>query len=379
MKYLPVGTEVIVTWNGKEYKGKIAKTKGCSCLVEFYGSFRVKETPTFKVGDKVRLKEKYYDEPEFEKRIRSSRKCLSFMSRNVLTVKRIYENGMIRAAEDHCCLYHPSLLELAEKPVVEVKRAAKVGEWVKITDAKLAIGHYHNGEVLLVKSVSESSNVWVQTKRPRVERCLWVSEYVVLENYVPKLDAKDNAEIQKRCIKIIADACADATSSMSALHHVFSDSHACAKKIEPKIGMWAKRIGGTVGTISRGGIYQIVNVYSAGGVSLRVDGGNAEYCFAKYLELLPDYKPMRHWTEAEITEAKCIIAELLFNKTRTFTTTGINEVQSGDQLKAAVYGKTYTATCRPTDEWNYWIGRMVSMCKAHGRELPEWMYKEESK
>ena len=35
--------------------------------------------------------------------------------------------------------------------------------------------------------------------------------------------------------------------------------------------------------------------------------------------------------------------------------------------------KSATAKCAPEDEYNVWIGRAVALCKAVGRELPDWL------
>ena len=53
--------------------------------------------------------------------------------------------------------------------------------------------------------------------------------------------------------------------------------------------------------------------------------------------------------------------------------------ESGKNVKADLsYGVPYknksaTAKCTPEDEYNVWIGRAVALCKAVGRELPDWL------
>ena len=79
--------------------------------------------------------------------------------------------------------------------VREVKRKAKVGEYIKIVDAKPCWGSYKNGDVFKVVSVYKSG---VEIKKDGTPvTAAWHSEYVVLENYKPeeKAQEKDNSEI----------------------------------------------------------------------------------------------------------------------------------------------------------------------------------------
>lgn len=67
--------------------------------------------------------------------------------------------------------------------VREVKRKAKVGEYIKIVDAKPFLIPYENGEIFRVIGV-KSATCEVENS---VKRCLtWHKEYVVLENYKPE-------------------------------------------------------------------------------------------------------------------------------------------------------------------------------------------------
>lgn len=79
--------------------------------------------------------------------------------------------------------------------VREVKRKAKVGEYIKIVDAKPCWVSYKNGDVFKVVSVYKSC---VEIKKDGTPvTAAWHSEYVVLENYKPeeKAQKKDNSEI----------------------------------------------------------------------------------------------------------------------------------------------------------------------------------------
>lgn len=67
--------------------------------------------------------------------------------------------------------------------VREVKRKAKVGEYVKIVDAKPFLIPYENGEIFRVIGVKDAT-CEVENS---VKRChTWHREYVVLENYKPE-------------------------------------------------------------------------------------------------------------------------------------------------------------------------------------------------
>lgn len=69
--------------------------------------------------------------------------------------------------------------------VREVKRKAKVGEYIKIVDAKPFLIPYENGEIFRVIGIKNATcNV-----KNSVKSCyVWHDEYVVLENYKPEED-----------------------------------------------------------------------------------------------------------------------------------------------------------------------------------------------
>lgn len=78
--------------------------------------------------------------------------------------------------------------------VLEVKRKAKVGEYIKIVDAKPFLIPYENGEIFIVIGVKDAT-CEVENS---VKRChTWHSEYVVLENYKPeeKVQEQNDSEI----------------------------------------------------------------------------------------------------------------------------------------------------------------------------------------
>ena len=73
--------------------------------------------------------------------------------------------------------------------VREVKRKAKVGEYIKIVDAKPFLIPYENGEILRVIGVNYSGCT-VENSDKRLYA--WHREYVVLENYKPEEKAQEH-------------------------------------------------------------------------------------------------------------------------------------------------------------------------------------------
>lgn len=161
----------------------------------------------FKVGDKVRLKKEFYNEPSFKDKTNTSawKRYIASVYGKTLTIKHI-ESGMDcllfyteESVEPTCwSVYFPMpCFELAEpekKSIVEVKRQAKVGEWIKVVAAELANNHYKNGDILQVKEVSYGlEGVYVK----EFYTGLYHREYVVIENYDPKKKREDAIEIRK--------------------------------------------------------------------------------------------------------------------------------------------------------------------------------------
>ena len=75
--------------------------------------------------------------------------------------------------------------------VREVKRKAKVGEYIKIVDAKPFLIPYENGEIFRVIGVK---NATCEVENPVKRFCAWHREYVVLENYKPEKEPEKKDE-----------------------------------------------------------------------------------------------------------------------------------------------------------------------------------------
>jgi hypothetical protein len=76
--------------------------------------------------------------------------------------------------------------------VREVKRKAKVGEYIKIIDAKPLLISYENGEIFRVIGIG---NVGCKVKNSVKSCYVWHEEYVVLENYKPEKEPEKKDEI----------------------------------------------------------------------------------------------------------------------------------------------------------------------------------------
>lgn len=76
--------------------------------------------------------------------------------------------------------------------VREVKRKAKVGEYIKIVDAKPFLIPYENGEIFRVIGVK---NATCEVENPVKRFYAWHREYVVLENYKPEKEPEKKDEI----------------------------------------------------------------------------------------------------------------------------------------------------------------------------------------
>lgn len=79
--------------------------------------------------------------------------------------------------------------------VREVKRKAKVGEYIKVVCAMPCLIPYKNGDIFKVNCVTTSGCI---CKKSEENVGLWHSEYVVLENYKPeeKSQEDDDSEIR---------------------------------------------------------------------------------------------------------------------------------------------------------------------------------------
>lgn len=81
----------------------------------------------------------------------------------------------------------------SDNGVREVKRKAKVGEYIKIVAAQPCMVPYKNGDIFKVISTS-IPGVLIENDKETITSA-WHSEYVVLENYKPEEKKEDNNKI----------------------------------------------------------------------------------------------------------------------------------------------------------------------------------------
>lgn len=86
------------------------------------------------------------------------------------------------------------LMEAENKAVKEVKRKAKVGEWVKVVNAINDVANkYKNGDILQIVSTEYLGLEHLAYYENEVYTYLLKSEYVVLENYTPEKPVEDKS------------------------------------------------------------------------------------------------------------------------------------------------------------------------------------------
>lgn len=84
----------------------------------------------------------------------------------------------------------------SDNGVREVKRKAKVGEYIKIVDAMPSMLSYKNGDIF--KVISTSMLGVVIEKDGKAVTSAWHREYVVLENYKPEEKAQEDDDSEIR-------------------------------------------------------------------------------------------------------------------------------------------------------------------------------------
>lgn len=81
----------------------------------------------------------------------------------------------------------------SDNGVREVKRKAKVGEYIKVVDAHSIFGTYKNGDILKVTDVASAGCECEGSDA--ISPGLWHEEYVVLENYKPEKEPEKKDKI----------------------------------------------------------------------------------------------------------------------------------------------------------------------------------------
>lgn len=216
---------------------------------------------------------------------------------------------------------------VTEPEVKEVKRIAKVGEWIKIVHAVMAGSYYKDGDILKVVRVGETG---VYIGRGTI---VWSNEYVVLENYVP--EEKESEIPKEEPKKQIA-------------------------KVGDFIELIVYNFGDLVGTVA-----EVIEVNEAN-VKYKTARSMRGYYYARHDSYEIVEPPKRKWTEEEIVKAKCFLAEELIKGTYKFTY-GRNRIDCSNGIETA------TAKCSSKDEYNQYIGAVVAYCKVSGIKIPKFI------
>lgn len=154
--------KIILTLNQKHLE-KIMKENNLTTAAELRGFL--------KAGDAFNyLKDRYGDECDISIETKNERRdylsSLQYTLDYIHSMRRVYLG-----------------IDFAKPEVKEVKRPAKVGEWIKIVEPFFTAGCYKTGDILKVCRVNDS-DLGVYTER---NPGFYISnkEYVVLENYEP--------------------------------------------------------------------------------------------------------------------------------------------------------------------------------------------------
>lgn len=154
---------------------------------------KVKDFKNLKVGDKVRITDKKYGEFWNDNGLMDHWLGKVMTVREILTPRVVHGKDVVRVKmkedTEECggggWFWQAEMIAEKIEPVKEVKRKAKVGEYIKIVDPKVTYGHYKKGDILEVHGVYKNGGVDVWGTDGADVYVLY-KEYVVLENYIPE-------------------------------------------------------------------------------------------------------------------------------------------------------------------------------------------------
>jgi len=252
-----------------------------------------------------------------------------------------------------------------DKPAVkEVKRAAKIGEYIKIVDISEVHKGYEYGDIIEVKS-AYPNGVFGKSTGGILNR-----EYVVLEGYQP-----DTVREVKRAAKV---------------------------------GEYVKTISGNGGFIYADTVYQVDSINGDKSLEVKDPSGQYDCCnlisSGNYV-VLENYKPsapekpsIHHWTPAEVEKAKTLVLNTIRDYAEKDEQIIINhdsENEDDNSRFSAIIihhdtnlqrvGNRYsftsnraTSKCSDTDEPNEWIGKAVALCKLLHKPIPAFIMGEKT-
>lgn len=256
----------------------------------------------------------------------------------------------------------------AEPAVKEVKRHARVGEYIKIVDEDCSFGDYHNGDILKVVRNKHAGHFpgAVEVDVPD-SAYINASEYVVLEGYKPE-KAEPPAEPQE-------------------------------KRRKAKVGEIIRVLEDNGGPVNSGTIWQVVTVRGDGSLSIKNNENSGLWAVSRdnYV-VIPSDK--HRYTDSQVAEAKRIVLDTIREYAEKDEQITVHRVDDSTSEYEAVIihhdteltaveswswscdkpKKEYTFTseyavskCGPNDEPNEWIGKCVAVCKLLGKSIPRFI------
>lgn len=155
-------------------------------LFEAKADVKIVKQSTYKPGDKVKIIDKWVPGC-FE----NSSGYMDEWLGKVMTIEDTFYNGDYKMKEDNGKWYWDNTCiegkVIETSTVKEVKRAAKVGEYIKIVNPIFSGEYYKKGDILKVLTSYENTNVFKEHVFVEgIERNILTEEYVVLENYKPE-------------------------------------------------------------------------------------------------------------------------------------------------------------------------------------------------
>jgi hypothetical protein len=251
----------------------------------------------------------------------------------------------------------------------EVKRHAKVGEYIKIVKAYCP-KNYKNGDILLV--TDEFSSTSVICKGARI--CICDPEYVVLEGYKP---IEDKPKETKRQAKVgefvrliengdaytkdeVCEVIADGRDGDVYIRTKKNDNNFCGGCADRSIEQPFSFVGRNT--------YVVLEGYK------------------------PEQKGKHSYTESEVAEAKRIVLDTIreyAEKDEQIIISHIGGCESNNSFIARMIAhdtqilhignefsftsKYTTSKCSDTDEPNEWIGKAVALCKLLHKPIPDFI------
>ena len=254
--------------------------------------------------------------------------------------------------------------EKSETSVVrEVKRPAKVGEYIKIVNAHDNADAYDNGDILKVCAEFNTCGVYAYTKKNYpchrddiAEPNGYISshEYVVLEGYKPKQEAKIHRKAKVGdTVKIIHDS--------GCLCH----NHAVGDYVF---------VDGTVERPGEDGFIWGTGLNPDNYVVISSKHSYAESEIAEAKKFVLD--TIRE--QAEKDNIVILIHDNMLhdepNNTGFFAYIVQHEDGSDPYDNGVSFrSNAYRSKCSPDDEPNEWIGKCVALCKALHKPIPRWI------